>query len=76
MATKTRVKTGTQRDMTKAELIAVITGKTKKIPARFQPAVKRSFLAGLKYRTKPELKRIASRMKVEVDSTGYDIRLT
>ena len=69
MVTKTRAK----RVVTKAELLAVITQKTDKIPARFQPMVRRSFLNGLKYKTKPELKRIASRIKVEVDSTGYDI---
>ena len=73
MATKTRVKSKAKKDMTKAELIAVITRKTNVIPARFQPMVKRSFLSGLKYKAKPELKRIASRMKVEIDRTGYDI---
>ena len=67
------VKNKTKKDMTKAELIAVITQKTKKIPARFQPSVKRSFLDGLKSKTKPQLKRIASRMTIEVDRTGYDI---
>jgi len=63
------------KDQTKTELIKVITAKTKKIPSRYQPMVKRSFLNGLKYKTKPELKRIASRMKVEVDRTGYDISI-
>jgi hypothetical protein len=66
-------KNKTKKDVTKAELIRVITQKTDKIPTRFQPMVRRSFLNGLKYKTKPELKRIASKIKVEVDSTGYDI---
>jgi len=73
MVVKAKAKSKTKRDMTKAELIAVITKKTSMIPARFQPAVKRSFLSSLKYKAKPELKRIASKMKVEVDKTGYDI---
>jgi hypothetical protein len=60
---------------TKAELIAVITKKTRRIPARFQPTVKRTFLNGLKYKTVPQLKRLVSRIKVEVDKTGYDIRM-
>ena len=67
------VKSKVKKNMTKAELIRVITQKTNKIPTRFQPIVKRTFLNGLKYKTKPELKRIASRIKVEIDSTGYDI---
>jgi len=71
MVVKSRVK----KDMTKAELIAVITKKTGKIPTRFQPWVKKTFLSGLKYKTKSQLKRIASKVEVEVDSTGYDIRI-
>ena len=62
-----------RNEETKADLIAIIKGKTRKIPTRMQPAVKRSFLTGLKYKSKAELKRIASRMKVKVDKTGYDI---
>jgi hypothetical protein len=69
------LKNKAKKDMTKSELIAVITSKTKKIPTRFQPAVKRTFLNALKYKTRPQLKRIASRMRVEFDRTGYDIVL-
>ena len=69
------VKNKIKKDITKAELIRVITKKTAKIPAHFQPMVKRDFLVGLKYKTKPQLKHIASRMIVEVDRTGYNITI-
>ena len=73
MVTKMRPKGKSKRDMTKAELIDAITAKTHKIPARFQPSVKRNFLDGLKYRDKSRLQRILSRMRIEVDRDGYDI---
>lgn len=73
MVVKNRVKSKAKNDITKTELIRVITLKTSKIPDRFQSAVRNSFLNGLKYKTKSELKRIASRMRVKVDRTGYDI---
>jgi hypothetical protein len=75
MVTKTRVKSKAKQDMTKAELIAIITKKTKKIPLRFQPMVRQSFLRGLRYKTKSELRRIATRMKIEVDRHGWDISI-
>ena len=74
MATKTRVKSKAKKDMAKVELIAVITRKTSVIPAKFQPQVKVAFLSSLKYKTKPQLKRIASRMRVEWDAHGWGIR--
>ena len=73
MVTRTRSKSKAKKDMTKAELVRVITEKTAKIPAKFQPQVRATFLNGLKYKTKPQLKRIASRMVVEWDAHGWDI---
>ena len=69
-----RTKNKVTKDLTKAELIEVIKGKTTKIPAKFQPQVRIAFLNGLRYMTKPQLKRISSRMKVEWDKHGWDIR--
>ncbi|MDD5289115.1 MAG: hypothetical protein PHY28_08420 [Dehalococcoidales bacterium] len=59
---------------TKADLIQIIIKNTRRIPARFQPAVKRDFLVGLKYKNKGQLKRIASKMIVEVDKSGWGIK--
>lgn len=70
MVTRNRL----MKDMTKAELVDLIRSKTTKIPARFQPQVKTAFLSGLRYKTKPQLKRIASRMKVEWDAHGGETR--
>lgn len=75
MVTKMRAKSKAKKDMTKAELIDAITRKTKKIPARFQPLLERDFLASLKRKTNTQLRHILSRMRVSVDSTGYDIRI-
>ena len=74
MVVKTRAKKAAKKDATKAELIATIVAKTHKIPTRFQLQVKAAFLNSLKYKTKPQLKRIASRMKVEWDAHGWGIR--
>lgn len=62
-----------KKDRTKAELISAITAKTRRIPARFQPAVKHVFIAPLKYATITRLRRILSNMKIRVDKTGWDI---
>jgi hypothetical protein len=66
----------TNKKQTKAELIKKIAKKTERIPTRFQPSVKRSFLSGLKYKTKPELERIYQNMRISVDKTGYDIYMS
>ena len=70
MVTRSKAK----KDMTKAELVELIEGKTAKIPVRFQPQVRVAFLNGLRYKNKAQLKRIASRMKVEWDAHGWGIR--
>lgn len=57
------------KDTTKAELIAII----KKKMHRVKPSLASPFLRSLKYKKKSELKRIATRMHVKVDKTGYDI---
>jgi len=53
--------------VTKEELIKAIAKKVQKA----HPMVKRVFLPGLKYKTKPELARILSKARV----TDGDIRL-
>ena len=55
--------------MNKAELIEAIKIKIE----RAKPIVKRIFLRGLKYKTKPELERILR--KAHVSRDGYDISL-
>ena len=54
---------------TKAELIRMISKKLK----RLKPYQRRSFLQGLKYKTKAELEYIATHMKVKIDKDGYEV---
>lgn len=58
-----------KKEMTKAELIDVIGKKVK----RLKPHFRESFMRRLKYKTKAELIRMATHMKVKVDKAGYDI---
>lgn len=55
--------------MTKAELVQAIKVKVRKVKL----IVKKYFLRGLKYKTKPELERILRKVRVSRD--GYDISL-
>ena len=55
--------------MTKVELIQAIKVKVRKA----KPIVKKYFLGGLKYKTKPELERILRNAHVSRD--GFDISL-
>jgi len=57
------------KGMTKAELLSVIRGKLGKL----KPHQRENVMRGLKYQTKAELRRKASKMKVTVDKNGYDI---
>lgn len=57
------------KEMTKAELLNEIRQKLNKL----KPHQRASVMRGLKYRTKAELRRKASKMKVTVDKDGYDI---
>ena len=54
---------------TKASIIREIRAKASKA----NPLVKRVFLGGLEYKTKPQLERIRKRMQV---TRGGDIRLS
>lgn len=54
---------------TKAELIMIIKKKMRRV----KPSQATPFFRSLKYKKKSELKRIATRMKVKVDKTGYDL---
>ncbi len=65
----------TYKEKSKAELIGIIEQKTSKIPSRYQSQVRSNFLGGLKYKTKPELRRIASVMKVHIYKDGWGISL-
>ena len=58
-----------KKDMTKAELLAVIRKKLEKL----KPHQREQVLRGLKYQTKAELKRKATHMRVTVDKDGFDI---
>lgn len=68
MTTKVRV----AKDMTKAELIAIIKKKARKVIEK-HPVLSVSFFRRLKYEDKATLRRIATRMRVIVDKDGYDI---
>jgi hypothetical protein len=57
------------KDATKAELIAIIKKRMHKV----KPSQAAPFSRSLKYKKKSELKRIATRVKVKVDKTGYDL---
>lgn len=56
-------------EMTKAELLEVISKKLGKLKPHWRALVMR----GLKYQTKAELRRKATHMRVEVDEDGYDV---
>jgi hypothetical protein len=69
MVIKTRGKTRAKKEMTKAELLNLISSKLR----RLKPHHRAEVMRGLKYQKKAELKRKATHMKVEVDKDGYDI---
>ena len=56
-------------EMTRAELLQVISKKL----GRLKPHQRASVMRGLRYQTRAELQRKATRMRVEVDRDGYDI---
>ncbi len=57
------------REMTKTELLAAIERKVR----RAKPHVRRFFMQGLQYKTKPELARILRRVRVDRDGQGISL---
>ena len=67
MVTKARAHKETKA--TKADYISLIRRKMNRV----KPAIADPFLRRLKYKTKAELRRMATRMRVEADRGGFDI---